>query len=444
MRPMPRMRSAANVIIGMGETGLSLARHLRRQGRVFSVVDSRSQPPNLERFRKEFPDVLLVAGEIPRADLVAADKLLVSPGVDLSELGLEAEAGHGRVSSDIDEFARCVNAPVIAVTGTNGKSTVTSLVAELLRAAGRTALAGGNLGPPALDLLQQPPADFYVLELSSFQLELSHELAPAAAVVLNVAPDHLDRHGDFPTYAAIKRRVWDRARVAVVNVDQAEVSPPAGHNAVTYSLVDDEADFHLVEDAGDTWLSGPDGRICAASTLALQGRHNLANSLAALGLVHAVGVAPPDTVSGLQGFSGLPHRCQLVRERRGVRWVDDSKATNVAAAIASVEAAPGPVVLLAGGECKESDLSALAEVASRRISLACLFGRDAGKLERALENVTRTIRCANLDSAVGVAASQAESGTTVLLAPACASFDMFRDYRHRGEAFSEMVMELPA
>jgi UDP-N-acetylmuramoylalanine--D-glutamate ligase len=329
------------------------------------------------------------------------------------------------------------------VTGTNGKSTVTTLVAEFAIAAGRSALAGGNLGRPALDLLDAPLPDLYVLELSSFQLETTYSLAPAAAVVTNVTADHMDRYASLADYAATKARIYDRAEVAVVNADDALVSamPRDEQRLISFSLRDPGADYWLAQDPEPT-ITRRGEPLLPLTAMRLKGLHNAANAMAALAMGEALGLPRAPALTVLAGFAGLPHRSQWVAEIGGVSFVNDSKGTNVGATVAAVAGMPGPLVLIAGGDGKGQDFSELREACRGKVRLAVLIGRDAPRLAEALEGACATLRATDMREAVAAARDAAEPGDTVLLSPACASLDMYRDYTERGDQFAAAVRGL--
>src|SRR5690606_13256395 len=327
------------------------------------------------------------------------------------------------------------------------KSTVTTLLAYMARRAGRSALAGGNLGPPALDLLRDGAAQLYVLELSSYQLETTHSLQLAAATVLNVTADHLDRYADLDAYAAAKARIFDRCDTAVLNRDDPRVAAMArdGQRTLGFSLdARVGADYYLETADGRDWLCRTGEHLLAMDELHLVGRHNAANALAALAMGEALGLAQQPMLQALRDFAGLPHRAAFVRELAGVRYVNDSKGTNVGATLAAVAGFEGPLLLIAGGDGKNQDFTPLAAALAGKVRQVLTIGRDAERIEQALQGVCPLQRCASLEEAVVAAARVAQPGDTVLLSPACASLDMFRDYAHRGEVFAAAVMGLAA
>jgi UDP-N-acetylmuramoylalanine--D-glutamate ligase len=445
-----KSRDAATVILGLGETGLSCARFLARAGEPFEVADSREAPPGLEALRAQWPEAHVALGRFDRRRLARARRIIVSPGVPLNDPALAAASEAGvECIGDVELFARAADAPVVAITGSNGKSTVTMMTAALLAAGGREVRTGGNLGPPALDLLAQGTTapDFYVLELSSFQLESTDSLRPAAATVLNVSADHMDRYRSLAEYAAAKARIYSGAGVAVVNLDDAGAARLAGGDVrrIGFRLGEPAAgEFGLIAHAGETWLAEGSAPLLPVRALGLAGRHNQANALAALALVRAVGVDPAGVAPALAEFEGLPHRTRLVAEIDGVRWYDDSKGTNVGATAAAIDGMDRPLVLIAGGDAKEADFTPLRGPVERRARAVVLIGRDADRLAAALEGAVPIERAHDLEDAVERAARLAAPGEAVLLSPACASFDMFTDYHARGEAFAAAVRERAA
>ena len=432
-------------VVGLGKTGLSAARFLLRQGIGCAVVDSRDKPPGLAQLREEMPGVAVFLGGLNSTALNVATHLLVSPGVALEEPAIRAALrGGARLLSDIDLFACMAQAPMVGITGANGKSTVTTLLGEMARAAGRKAGVGGNLGTPALDLLSED-AELYVLELSSFQLERTTQLQCAAATVLNVSPDHLDRYPDIASYAEAKRRIFRGEGVMVLNADDPLVMDMAEpeRRCVTFGLGDAPLpDFHLLQCEDGDWLARKGVPLLPVTQLRLQGRHNLANALAALALGEAVDLPFEAMLAALRAFRGLEHRMQWVADTGGIAWIDDSKATNIGACQAALEGLSGKAVLIAGGDGKGADFSPLVPAVARHARAAVLMGRDAPLLEQALHGVTHTVRVANMREAVCAARQLAQPGDTVLLSPACASWDQYEDYRHRGRMFAEEVGRL--
>jgi UDP-N-acetylmuramoylalanine--D-glutamate ligase len=370
----------------------------------------------------------------------------MSPGLSLREpVACEAAVRGLPLVGDIELFAREALAPIAAITGTNGKSTVTALLADLASAAGLEAVAGANLGEPALDLLERPVPGLYVLELSSFQLETTYSLETATATVLNVTPDHMDRYDTLADYAAAKARIFGGCEVAVVNTDDPLVRamPRAGQRVLSFSLEDPSADYFLARDPAPM-LTCRGEPLLPLDAMRLQGLHNAANALAALAMCDALELPRAPVVEALASFGGLPHRAQWVAEVEGVRFVNDSKGTNVGATLAAVRGMSGPLVLIAGGDGKNQDFAQLRAAFRGKVRHAVLIGRDAPRLEETLAGVCTTERAADMASAVRAARAAAQPGDTVLLSPACASLDMFRDYAHRGEEFAAAVRSLAA
>lgn len=432
----------AVLVLGMGVTGASCARHLAARGVSAWFADTRTAPPGLDAIRAAMPSAGVLAGDLPAAVPAGVARVVVSPGVDL-DLPLLADARRRGVPllSDLDLFIAECRAPVIGITGSNGKSTVTSMVGAMLAAAGWRAGVGGNLGTPALDLLDAA-ARAYVLELSSFQLERSDLLPLAAAVVLNVAPDHLDKHGTLSAYAAAKARIYARCRTAVVNRDEPGLAAgvPAGTPVAGFGLGAPAAgDFGVTAAAGREFLALGAEPLMPVGDLGTRGGHNVSNALAALALARALGVPMPACLAALRAFTGLPHRMQVVATQGGVTWIDDSKATNVAAAVTAIAGTTGPLVLIAGGDGKGQSFGELAAVLRGRDAAVVCLGQDAAQIARELDGAARVELVDSLPAAVARARALARPGTTVLLAPACSSLDMFRSYEHRGRVFAAAV-----
>lgn len=430
------------LIVGLGQTGLSCARYLYAQGENIVLNDSRGSPPGLAALRRELPDVPVYLGRFEPAAFRRAQRVVVSPGVALTQPLIETALNAGKpVVGDIEIFAAHATAPVVAITGSNGKSTVTSLVADMATTSGRRAGAGGNLGPPALDLLSAAMSEIYILELSSFQLETTASLTPVAATVLNISPDHMDRYPNLRAYAAAKERVFRGCGVMVINRDDPMVAAMADPERHTIGFT---IGLPTADDLGirDQCLYRGQQRLIPISELGLEGQHNVANALAALAIGYAIGLNPQAMLESLKRFKGLAHRCEVVAEHDGVRWLNDSKATNIGATVAAVRgiASHGPLVLIAGGEGKGADFSPL-RVAMDNVRAVVLIGRDAGLIEAAIKGVCPIHHADSLPDAVTIAARLALAGDSVLLSPACASFDMFDNYAARGQAFKDLVAE---
>ncbi len=442
---MEKYANKLYVVAGLGKTGLSCVSFLSERGARVRATDTRAEPPMLAEIRERFPDVEFFAG-LDETALDGAAAVVTSPGLDLRlPFFTAARLRNVPVIGDVELFAREAKAPVVAITGSNGKSTVTTLVGEMVRQAGRRVAVGGNLGTPVLDLLADE-VELYVLELSSFQLELTESLNAAASVILNITPDHIDRHGTFDHYASLKARVFRGTGCCVVNRDESVVAAlvPAGQKQIGFTLQAprDGNEFGLIETDTATWLARGQEQILDASQLRIKGRHNTANALAALALGTAIGLPQAAMCSALREFPGSPHRCQWIAEKHGVNWYNDSKGTNVGATLAALMGMPGPIVLLAGGLAKGGDFSPLKPVLADKGRALVLFGQDAGLIEKAVSGSVPVHHAEDMDDAVGQAATAAQPGDTVLLSPGCASFDMFSGYEHRGDSFIEAVRRL--
>jgi UDP-N-acetylmuramoylalanine--D-glutamate ligase len=438
-RPRPlALRGRRVLVLGLGDTGLSVARWVERQGGTPRVADTRSAPPRGNDYSGELHTGAFATGLLEAVDLVC-----VSPGLPLdSPVVVEAARKKIPVLGDIELFAWQNKTKVLAITGTNGKTTVTALTGHLLRTAGIECEVAGNIGPAVLDALMKRSAApaAWVLELSSYQLETTWSLQAHAAVVLNLTEDHLDRYAGLDDYAAAKARIFQGGGAQILNRDDARVLAMAlpGRRQVSFGLAG-SGEFGI----RDGKLVRGGEAILDASELPIYGWHNAANALAASALACELGVPTPTIAQGLRTFKGLPHRLELVGTRGGVEWYDDSKGTNVGATIAALKGLAKTTVLILGGEGKGQDFSPLAPVVAQFARRTLLLGRDAPRIEEALAGVP-TERCGSLEEAVERAAAYARPGEAVLLSPACASFDMFRDYRHRGEVFAAAVRRLPA
>ncbi len=452
------------LVLGLGESGLAMARWCALRGARVRVADSRATPPGLDALRADAPLAEVVSGEFGAEVLDGIERVALSPGLD-PRVGVAAEARRrglpitGEMSllaQALDELGVRAQTRILAITGTNGKTTTTALTAALAQSAGIDAVAAGNISPAALDVLMERleigaalPA-CWVLELSSFQIETMHALDPEGATVLNVTDDHLDRYADLDAYAATKAEIFQGEGVQVLNRDDARVDAMArpGRRVIRFgaSAPTTERDYGLADVDGRTWLMRGSERLLALADLPLAGRHNAANALAALALCEGgLDIAPQRLINGLLAFRGLPHRVELVAERAdGVCFYDDSKGTNVGATVAALAGMDCPVVLIAGGDGKGQDFSPLAAVFASKARAVVLIGRDAGRIEAAVAGCSVAIEHAvDLDAAVLRANALAQTGDAVLLSPACASLDMFRNYAHRAEVFVAAVRRLP-
>lgn len=441
------MNSVANksmgkkaLIVGLGKTGLSCARYLQAQGWAFDFADSRDAPALAEPVSAEFPRADQRLGAFSEDMLQGIDMLVLSPGVDPRDPVIQLAYQRGMdVVGDIELFARAVAAPVIAITGSNGKSTVTELVGAMAQQAGINVAIGGNLGTPALELLNDA-VELYVMELSSFQLETLQSLKPVAAVVLNISEDHMDRYNSYADYIAAKAVIYQHVETAVINTDDVLVNAMdiQGHR-VGFSIADNQEENYQLY--GEQLLV--DGELqLNANELKVQGSHNIANALAALALADAAGISRSASLSALREFTGLAHRMQWVAEYDGVTYINDSKATNVGATTAAIEGVQQPQVLIAGGVGKGQDFSPLSEALRNRVHHAVLLGEDADKLELSIADSCTYSSARDMQDAVQQAQAKAKQGDVVLLSPACASFDMYSGFEARGNDFMRCVHEL--
>jgi len=431
------------VVVGLGVTGISVARYFAGLGFDFVIADSREQPPSVTQLREELGNITVFSGEFDAALFSNATHLVVSPGIALDETAIAEAVRNGtQVIGDIDLFACSVAAPIVVITGSNGKSTVTTMLGEMANAAGIKAGVGGNLGVPALELVEQA-AELYVLELSSFQLERTKVLNATAATVLNITADHLDRHADISDYAAQKQRIFAGDGVMVINADDPIVAAmqEGGRRTFTFSI-NKKADFWIGKDQDNEYLMYGEKPLLPLSELPLEGRHNAANALAALALGMAVGLDGQAMCKALKSFKGLAHRMQRVAEIRGVVWVNDSKATNIGACVAALQGYEQKVILIAGGDAKGADMNELVPVVREKAKSVVLMGKDAGLIEQALNACVPVYKAANMQQAVNIAASIATAGESVLLSPACASLDQYKNYQDRGDKFTEAVLGL--
>ena len=488
------------VIIGLGKTGLSCVKFALRQGWHVAVTDSRMSPPGLDELKKLVPQIETVLGEISAELLNKADQLIVSPGVDLRIPAIADAIKRGiPCCGDVEIFLQNISAPVVAVTGSNAKSTVTTLVGQMAVQSGLNAVTAGNIGTPVLDLLSsvetrysasqihpvetrlmihayvetsQKPADLYVLELSSFQLATTSSLAAAAATVLNISEDHMDRHPDMEDYIAAKHIVYKNSKVNVVNYDDVNTwtvyktetkeqlrstfeswinhlitttKESIPFHSIFFSLANDKVlhCYHTIEDKENTYLAVDGQRLLNTNEMQIFGKHNIENALAAIALGDAVNLSRTAMLQVLKEFKGLAHRCQLVHEHNGVKWYDDSKGTNVGASLAAIEGLGkgmrGKIILIAGGLGKGADFSPLKTVMPRLVKHVILMGEAADEMYELFHRNCDITRVNSMQEAVQVADKVSHPNDIVLLSPACASFDMFKDYVHRGEEFVKFV-----
>lgn len=437
------------VVIGLGSTGLSCVRYLKAKGFPVAVTDSRENPPGLVELQNAFPDVPVSVGAFSSVLIDAAEQLIVSPGVSCREPQIEAQIRKGvPVLGDIELFARDNDKPVLAITGSNGKTTVTTLLGRMVEASGYKASVCGNIGRPALDALLDEQPDFYVMELSSFQLETTFSLKTNAAVILNVTPDHMDRYDHFSDYLAAKQRIYQHCQCPIINLDEPMIwQNLSSSNSIGFTLqVPEQGQFGLRENRGQYYLAEGELLLAPLNQLILQGRHHYQNALAALAMGFAIGLPTEAMLSVLKTFRGIAHRCEYVAEKRGVHWINDSKGTNVGATVAAIQTLSqqqkGRLFLIAGGDAKKADLSDLRAPIQQAVEKVMLFGQDADAIAAVIEGVTPYEKVRSLEDAVRQAAELARPGDTVLLSPACASFDMFKNYEHRGQTFIDLVKQL--
>ncbi|WP_145527777.1 UDP-N-acetylmuramoyl-L-alanine--D-glutamate ligase [Yersinia frederiksenii] len=428
------------VIIGLGLTGLSCVDFFMARGVTPRVMDTRINPPGLDKLAES---VERHVGDLNQQWLLEADLIVASPGIALAHPALSDAADAGvEIVGDIELFCRENQAPVVAITGSNGKSTVTTLVGEMAKAAGWQVGVGGNIGVPALTLLKQEN-QLVVLELSSFQLETTSSLRASAATILNVTEDHTDRYPfGLQQYRAAKLRVYENAKVCVVNADDALTMPVRGADSRCISFGVDVGDYHLNKQQGEIWLRVRGEKVLNTREMKLSGRHNYTNALAALALADAVGIPRSSSLKALTTFTGLPHRFQLVFEHNGVRWINDSKATNVGSTEAALDGlqVDGTLHLLLGGDGKSADFSGLTRfLQGEHIKIYC-FGRDGEQLAELRPEVSQLTE--TMEQAMMLLAKNLAPGDMVLLSPACASLDQFRSFEQRGDEFARLAEEL--
>ena len=435
------------VIVGLGKTGLSCAQFLAQKNQSFAVTDSRIEPPQLKEFTQIFPNTELLLGQFSENLLEKAEEIILSPGISLQEPLIAKQAAKGKsIVADIELFAREVRKPIIAITGSNGKTTVTTLIGLMMKAAGFNATVCGNIGEPVLQQIRTK-TDYYVIELSSFQLETTFSLHSRAAIVLNISEDHMNRYTTLQDYLGAKQRVYAHCQIPVVNADEPEIWK---HLSLTERFLsfglEASADFSLIECKQQIYITHRGERLVPIKELKLNAHHHLQNAMAALAIGTAVNVPMAAMLRVLRDFPGIRHRCQLIRTRYRVDYFNDSKGTNVGATQASIvslgQSAKGQLILIAGGQGKGADFSSLRESVKRYVKEIILIGEDASILEKALKGCTIIKHADSMNEAVNQAATVARAGDIVLLSPACASYDMFRNYKHRGDVFINTVKAL--
>ena len=440
--------SKTKMIIGMGATGFSVARHLSQLGQHFVMLDTRQEPPLLDKFIAEFPETPLLLGDLSLDSLNNADEVILSPGLSRQIPAIQvAIESNIPVINDIELFARSARAPIIAITGSNGKSTVTTLLGEMFIAAGHPIGIGGNLGTPALDLLDEK-VKFYILELSSFQLESISNLSAEAATVLNISPDHMDRYKTLLDYHQSKHRIFNGARQVIINRDDRLSAPLVGEGVKSSSFGLNRPDLNcfglLAAEDGEIWLAYEFEKLIPQKQLGIRGSHNISNALAALALGKAVNLPFQPMLKVLQKFNGLPHRYQVLKTLHGVTYINDSKATNLGATIAAINASPisNNIVLLVGGQGKGQDFSTLTDSIVAAVKQVILIGEAASEIDTAISGKIDTMYAISIESAVVSSQKIAKSGDIVLLSPGCASYDMFSNFGERGDKFISAVEDL--
>lgn len=434
------------VVVGLGATGLSCVSYLLAQGEEVIVMDSSLEPAGYQDLQNKHPEVRCLFGDMNHEVLATADEIVISPGVPIQNVKVIEH--NVPIVGDIELLARTTEQPIYGITGSNGKTTVTTLVGEMAKADKVPVAVGGNIGTPVLDLLRAVNFSDYVLELSSFQLETTYSLRAKAATILNVTPDHLDRYDGIPEYLAAKQRIYLNCEYPIVNADETWIwqDLALSKNKISFSIKHQKADYCLEKVGGKTFLLRRGQRLLDTAEMRLQGAHHSQNALAALAFGEVMQLSDESMLSVITGFTGLPHRCQWVRNKDGVAWYNDSKATNVGAvetAINSLGAEiQGKLILLAGGLGKGADFSVLRDCVQQAVRELILFGQDASKIGEALQSVTNLHFVKSLQEAVLLADTLAKPHDAVLLAPACASFDMFQHYVDRGNQFIAAVEAL--
>ncbi len=436
------------VIVGLGITGLSCVRYLSKQGFRIAITDTRLNPPGLQELSCEFPSVKCSLGKLDQQLLAKTNEVIISPGVAMDTPEIVACIDRGiTVIGDVELFARHIDAPVLAITGSNGKSTVTTIVGEMAKRSGVNVKVGGNLGFPVLEMLEDEPAELYVLELSSFQLESLFSLNAKVATILNISPDHMDRYCGLAGYVAAKQHVYLQSEYQLINRDDPltlVVNEESASNIISFGLSEPRpGQFGIRKTDGQTFLSFGTENLFAVDDMNMPGKHNWANALAALAIGHYAGFSLVVMQEVLREFPGLEHRCQFVTKKNDIAWYNDSKGTNVGATIAAIEGLAetlsGDLILIAGGQGKDADFSALLRPVTQFVKQIILYGQDADDIAKALTGFTDITFVDDLELAVLTANEVGQAGDAILFSPASASFDMFKDFAHRGEVFTALV-----
>jgi len=447
-QPLITQYSAATVV-GLGATGYSVVRYLRARGLQVTVLDSRTSPPMASQLTESYPEVRVVFGRFETIDVDQARLIVASPGVALKEPILQSAKLEGaHIVGDVELFFEENKKPLIAITGSNGKSTVTTLVGKMVKAGGLTPLVAGNIGKPVLDALTDSEGyDIAVLELSSFQLETTSQVPAESAAILNVSADHMDRYDSMGDYVLAKARVLRGARRAVLPRHDEQLKQITNVAEVLNFDLDEPAndgEFGLKRKSGKRWLMKGETRLMALREVPLTGLHNVKNILSAFALVDFLSLPLETLVEAVENFKGLPHRMQTVAVNAGVTWVNDSKATNVGATSTALRNLEAPVVWIAGGQGKGANFADLRDAITSNVTRLILFGEDADLIESAVDGLVPVERALDIEDSVARAAEYTKEGCVVLLSPACASFDMFNDFEQRGDEFASAVLNLVA
>lgn len=435
-------------VVGLGQTGLSVIDFLNKMNMSWCAMDTREILPNINSLRAQFPDNNIHTGPLKYDNFKGVDEIILSPGLSPHDPVLVALAQQGiPIIGDIELFARAHRGRVAGITGSNAKSTVTTLVANMVEQAGLEMRMGGNIGITALSLLPDNPKTVDVLELSSFQLDTTYSLDLEVACILNITEDHQDRYANMQEYIDSKQRIYHNARYIVVNRDDDKTYPhDRAAVRTSFGLSQPKGnEFGLIIRGDKTYLAYGNAALLDVAELHLQGRHNWSNALAALAIGHCLGLDFPPMLEVLRTFGGLPHRCQLVINKNNIAWYNDSKGTNVGATLAAIAGLQLPqkrhLILIAGGLGKGADFSPLRDIVRESVKLLILFGQDKALIQEALLGTTEIIDAADLPTAIALADEYAKSGDVILFSPACASYDMFNNYEHRGELYCQWVLE---
>lgn len=436
-------------VVGLGVTGYSAARYLCARGLDIKVVDSRQEPPLASEFKREFPNIETQFGDFTEGQLNDANLIVASPGISLKETVLrEAKRNGAHIVGDIELFLQENDKPVIAVTGSNGKSTVVTLVGEMCRSAGMDVLVAGNIGLPVLDALTDLSVyQVAILELSSFQLETTSQVPAEASAILNISADHMDRYDSMGDYMLAKARILRGAKHAVLPRHDEWLNQITNVNQVQSFELDeplDESSFGVVRKSGKRWLMKGDSKLMKLNDVPLTGLHNVKNVLSAFALVDSFDLALNELVSAVKEFKGLAHRMQTIARHNNVLWVNDSKATNIGATVTALNNVENNVVWIAGGQGKGADFNELKAAITGHVKHLVLIGEDAPQIDAAIGDLLPVSHANSMQAAVEMAATIAFDNDVVLLSPACASFDMFTSFEHRGDEFANCVESLIA